>query len=486
MRTHSLILELTLLTVVVVVAGTLISTQWLTRAFEETHEESAEGRVHRLSDEIEVALAAASPNGHRDIEGILRAVSAASGKAVLIARPDGQGRFASSPEVLALPVALPPGEVTLVTHGTAHFSRHVRELRNGHGCRSCHAGSGPLGWLAVDSPRDDLQHEIDDQRRLNLYAGLLLAVVLSIVLAGVQLLLLRRPLRRITGIVERIRGGNLDARAAVERRDEIGDLAQAVNEMAHVLQQAREELERTHQAELAQAEKLASLGELTSTIAHEIKNPLAGIIGALRVLESEADPTAPNTEILSKVLGQAERLSRTAIELLEFARPLRPSVHDVDICELLDRTLFFVERRAADQKVELRRYYASELPPAAVDPDLIKQVFLNILLNGLQAMPKGGALDLVVGMDGIATLQVTISDQGMGISPENMPRLFTPFFSTREAGTGLGLYVAKQLMETQRGEIRVESRLGQGTSFTLRMPARAAPAQREEPPRDAT
>lgn len=486
MRTHSLLVEFTLPTIAVVVVGTLVSAQWLSTTFEETHQRSAEARVHRLSDQVEVAFARGGLHGHRDIDGILRVVSAASGKSVVVALPDGTGRYASNPELLSSRVTLPPRVEPIVIHGDTRYSRHVRELRHAARCQGCHDATRPLGWLAIDSPTANLQREIDDQARLNLYAGLILAGALSIMLGGIQILLLIRPIRRLTHLVTQLRDGKFEARATIDRPDEIGDLTVAVNDLANVLQNARTELDRTHRAELGQAEKLASLGELTSTIAHEIKNPLAGIIGALRVLVAEADPAAPNTEVLSKVLAQAERLSHTAVELLDFARPLRPSVHEVDVCELLDRTLFFIERQAAEQKVELRRHYSPGLPAAAVDPDLMKQVLLNILLNGLQAMPSGGALDLTVQVGGESSVQVTISDQGVGISPEHLPRLFSPFFTTKASGTGLGLYVSKQLMETQRGEIRVESRLGHGTSFTLRMPAVAAAADKEELTHDAS
>ena len=188
------------------------------------------------------------------------------------------------------------------------------------------------------------------------------------------------------------------------------------------------------------------------------------------MLETEAAPGDPNKAILGKVLAQVERLSKTAVELLEFARPLRPSMCEVDVADLLDRTLVFVERQAAEQAVAITRRYTPSLPLVRADPDLLKQAFLNILLNALQAMPRGGMLEVESLAPSPSAVEVCIADQGAGISPENLARIFTPFFTTKASGTGLGLYVARQIVEMQRGEIQVSSRPGAGSRFTVRLP----------------
>jgi signal transduction histidine kinase len=165
-----------------------------------------------------------------------------------------------------------------------------------------------------------------------------------------------------------------------------------------------------------------------------------------------------------------ERMTRTAVAALEFAKPLKQSEEAVDLNALLERTLFFVERQATAQGVTLRKKYAPDLPRASVDEDLMKQVFLNIMLNGIQAMPNGGALEVQTHTFGPRGVEVIIADQGVGIPAENLTRIFSPFFTTKARGTGLGLYVARQIVETQRGELHVSSTPGQGTSFTVRLP----------------
>lgn len=326
---------------------------------------------------------------------------------------------------------------------------------------------------------EHLEDEAREQRAVNIIAGSFLALGLSILLVLMQYVLVFRPVCQLTGAVECIRSGDLSVRVTVSGDDELGRLAASFNDMAASLERAKAELARTHRAELAQSEKLAGLGQLFTSIAHELKNQLAGVLGALKVIEAETQPSDPNKPVLGKVLSQMERMSKSTVTALEFARPLSPVVASVDVAELLDRTLFFIEREASHQNVVLRKRYATDLRPARVDEELMKQVFLNLLLNGMQAMPCGGALEVETRAAGALALEVTISDQGVGISPENREKLFTPFFSTKRNGTGLGLYIARQIVETQQGAIQVESRPGEGTSFTVRLPVCEAV---EEPP----
>ncbi|MBI4818738.1 MAG: HAMP domain-containing protein [Deltaproteobacteria bacterium] len=502
LRGRSLILETAVPTVVIVAAGSLLSATMLGEIFEQTHEELSGQRVDRLHAELRDILVAGGPDAHRGIDDVLRAASAASGKGIFIATHEGSVIYSSWPEQEGTSLQDLGAKGATVTVRGERFRRHVFELSDDPTCVDCHPNRS-MGRLFIDSPLDPAEEEVEEQKKTNLVAGAVLALVLSLGLALVQIVLLYIPMKGLKRTIQRVRGGDFDARAEVVRQDELGDLAQAVNEMAETLAKAKSELDRTHRAELAHSAKLASLGQLTSTIAHEIKNPLAGIIGALRVIESEASPSDPNKPIIGKVLAQAERLSTTAVELLDFARPLTPTIQEVDVRELLDRTLFFAERQASDQHVEIRKHYSPEVPLALVDPDLVRQVLLNLIINGLQAMPNGGVLELRVAegrQDAVMVpstsrqpadggehgednrlvrptpighfVEVTVSDQGSGIPPENLARIFSPFFSTKTRGTGLGLYVAKQLIDTQRGEILVESEVGRGSAFSVRLPAK--------------
>jgi len=471
---RSLLTRITFLTVVLVLVLSFVSAQLLGLLFARTHEQHARLRSQRFSDAVEATFRSEMEQRHGDPGPFLKLLCRASSKSALVTDRDGRVRFACDDALLGT-VLDPPAGDTRVIHAGTQWVRRIRPVAGGPGCAACHAERDPVGYFAVDSPVEEADTEVREQTRMNLVSGAVLAVLLSAALVLAQILLLFRPMKRIAAAVGRIRAGDLSARVATRRADdELGRLGASVDEMAASIEQARAALDRTHRAELAQSEKLAALGQLVSSIAHEIKNPLTGIIGALRVLEVEAPAERPEKAVLGKILAQMERLSRTVISALDFARPLQPSVSDIDVVDLVERAIFFVERQAAEQHVELRKRYAPAR--ARVDPDLVRQVFLNVLLNAIQAMPRGGVLEVEVRRADPGTVEVAVSDQGAGISPEHLERLFTPFFTTKEKGTGLGLYVARQIVEAHGGRIRVAPRPAGGTRFAVTLPAQEAAA----------
>ncbi|HEX7477409.1 MAG TPA: ATP-binding protein [Polyangiales bacterium] len=471
---RSLILKITAPPVLLVLVASLLSSYVLGRLFTLAHEQSAKQRSGHFIEAVEQEFQDALGDGHTHLEPRLQLLCRASETVALVADRERRVRVSCSDELRG--TVLPDLTIASerVKHGATTWEREIRPIVTGPSCVGCHAGAARVGYIAVDTPLASAEEEVIEQQRMNLIGGAVIAAVLSVILILVQGLLVYRPIRALAKTVGRIQAGDLDARATIAGTDELAQLAANLNSMAASISAAEAELDRTHRAELVQAEKLAALGQLLSSIAHEIKNPLAGIIGALKVLESDAADTDPNKPILGKILAQMERLSTTVVTSLEFARPMKPTVADVDVVDLIERTIFFVERQADEQHVQLRKRYAAGLPRAHVDPDLMKQVFLNLLLNGIQAMPRGGGLDIEVSAPSESAIEIVISDQGVGIAPEHLDRIFSPFFSTKERGTGLGLYVARQIVETQRGQITVESHLGQGTAFTVRIPTQPA------------
>jgi signal transduction histidine kinase len=470
----SLVVKIALPTLLLALFLSFVSAQVLGFLFARTHEIHAQRRANRFSTVVEDVFRQEMQNRHTDLGPFLKLLCRAGSKSAFVTDQHRRVRFSCSDELLGAVVDVSADDGQRVTHGGATWVRRIRPIVGDRSCEECHGAANPVGYFAVDLPVEEADAEIREQLKVNLIAGGILGVILAAILILVQVLLVFRPMKLLTSTVERIRGGDLGARASVSRRDEIGQLAQSLNDMAASIEQANAELDRAHRAELAQSDKLAGLGQLISTIAHEIKNPLAGIIGALKVVEADAPAADPNKAILGKILAQMERLSKTVVAALDLARPLKPAVTQVDLVDLLERTLFFVERQASEQQVELRKRYEPRLARVRIDPDLMRQVFLNIFLNGIQAMPRGGALDVEVRTAGHGSVEAIISDQGVGIPPEHLERVFSPFFSTKPRGTGLGLYVARQIVEMQQGHIRVTSRQGQGTSFTVRLPAEEA------------
>ena len=247
-----------------------------------------------------------------------------------------------------------------------------------------------------------------------------------------------------------------------------------LSEQAHGRQRA---LER-QQDQLLRSDRLATVGELAVGLAHELRNPLAGMAGALHVLEDELDPGDDHRGLLADVQAQIVRMNKTLTDLLQHARPASPQRIAVDINGLIDQSLRFIPRNG----VEVVRRYDRSLPSVWVDPSLIHQALLNVLVNAGQAMPDGGRLTVETrfALRDDLPVEVIIQDTGRGILPEHLPRVFQPFFTTKAQGTGLGLAIAARIVGQHGGRVSVESTVGAGSTFTVALPPAPRPARRSE------
>ncbi len=331
--------------------------------------------------------------------------------------------------------------------------------------------------------------------QITLYRNEVIVLTLVLViLLGFSLTLLtqkfvQRPLRLLVQHTRDLAEGNLSRRIAQAPRDEFGDLAQSFNHMAKNLEQAQAELEdwgrsleakvaersnelKQVQGRLVRSEKLASLGELVAGIAHEINNPLTGILMYASMLGSDErlDPELQGD--LATIVRETERCALIVRELLDFARESVPRKVPDSVHQVMDKTLSLVQHQASFHNIEVVRDYAGDLPNILIDPNQIEQVFMNIVLNAGQAMPEGGTLTIVTGVSqAVGQLFVRISDTGTGINPENLNKIFDPFFTTKGTkGTGLGLAVSYGIIENHGGELSVESTQGVGTTFTVLLP----------------
>jgi signal transduction histidine kinase len=250
--------------------------------------------------------------------------------------------------------------------------------------------------------------------------------------------------------------------------------------MIEKLNLAKQEADQYHQELIQRADRMASIGELASGIAHEIRNPLAGIQGAIQILAEGFPKEDPRTQVTDEIRKQIYRLERLVKDLLNYAKPVPANYVATDINQLVDKVLsFFVTQqgRLADFKIEKKLF--SSLPKTMIDPSSMEQAFLNIILNAQRAMPKSGTFTVSTdplpqkGDDGKEAHEVRIifEDTGVGIPEENLPKIFNPFFSTRSDGTGLGLSITKNIVEQHGGVIEVESRVNVGTKFIITLPA---------------
>ena len=230
------------------------------------------------------------------------------------------------------------------------------------------------------------------------------------------------------------------------------------------------------EAQVQRMHTLAALGEMAATVAHEIRNPLGGIASFANLLERDLDCGDPNGRLVSKITEGVARLNRIVSSLLSYTRPLNLNTRKADIREVVEEAAAFFEAdpEGGSGEVVVERSYPETSLLAELDSEQVHQVVLNLLLNAAQAMPEGGVIHLEVlraaGAAGAAETQIRIRDEGPGIDAEIRKKLFTPFFTTKEDGTGLGLVTSKKIVEAHGGRITLESNPGKGSCFTIALP----------------
>ncbi len=298
-----------------------------------------------------------------------------------------------------------------------------------------------------------------------------------------------RPVRTLINGTHRVAGGDLEYRLPIHSDDELGDLAASFNKMteqlggvqARIEEEVRRktaELERVHKS-LLSSEKMASIGKLAATVAHEINNPLFGILTYARlVLRELLKHDIPGRDELVEQLQTIERESKRCGDLvknlLTFSRQAPSHREPNELNTVVHRAVLLVKHKLEMQNIELVETLAPDLPPVECDANQIQQVILVLMVNASEAMPKGGRLGVTTGFDPVNEQGfVLIKDTGCGIPPDVLPRIFDPFFTTKEDQnrTGLGLAVAHSIVEQHAGEITVSSTPGEGTEFRLALPA---------------
>jgi signal transduction histidine kinase len=298
--------------------------------------------------------------------------------------------------------------------------------------------------------------------------GLLVVMVLVMVFLADQLARqVLRPIGRFIRYVGRIADGDFSPIAPARRyRDEFSTLAVAINRMLDEL--------TARQQQLLQSRKMAAVGTLTSGIAHELNNPLNNISLTVETLLDDSDDMDEERrkKLLEDIFTQVQRAGATVRNLLDFTRKDQPVFTPVSVPDLLQASLRLVGNELALARVEARVDAPESLPPVNGNPRNLEQVFLNLFLNAMEAMPDGGRLDISATLQG-DSVRVAVKDSGAGIPPEHLDQVFEPFFTTKEAGegTGLGLSVSYSIVEKHGGQLEVESQPGHGTTFTVSLPA---------------
>jgi len=327
----------------------------------------------------------------------------------------------------------------------------------------------PWDWVvAVGSYEDEFYQPANQLKWRIAFHVLLLPLVIGLIAAALVFLaakVLTEPIHNMITVIRRVKQGRLDEQVPVESRDELGELALAFNRMTRMLRRNKE-----METALAQQGKMASLGVLSSGVAHEINNPLGVILGYAGYLEKKIPEEDPNHSYIHEIKRESKRCKKIVQDLLSYARTPTPVLEATDINRLLRQIIEFAANHTDLHQVEIIHEMAPNLPNVPADGDQLRQVAINLLLNAGAAMPKGGQIRVSTGLENERWLRITVADSGEGIAEEHLEKIFEPFFTTKSRGTGLGLAITKQIIDMHQGEISIDSQVGVGTTVVIRLP----------------
>lgn len=335
------------------------------------------------------------------------------------------------------------------------------------------------GWsLAVSVPISEF---VSDAQNLRTYViqVVIVALILSAVAASYLSYKILRPVRRLVVATERVADGDLSEEIPVNSTDEFGMLTRSFNHMVRSLKEI--------QTKLVVSERLISMGKLSAGVAHEIRNPLNAMKGAIAYLQRHRKDDALSMEYTGIVLEEIDRLNRFVTEFLSFARQSNPKRVKASINGLITNVLNLFDEQFRNNAILIDKKLDADIPDFPLDPQQLEQVFINILVNAVDAMPKGGRLmvttvlqspDPSIGAG--PSVRTRIDDSGTGIEPERIDEIFEPFFSSKESGTGLGLPISRGIVEAHGGHLTVSSRKGAGTTVQIVLPFPDADTDHED------
>jgi two-component system, NtrC family, sensor kinase len=349
--------------------------------------------------------------------------------------------------------------------------------------------SQKYGALEISESIDKLKNYIHKTILRSIILGILMALLGSIMLWVLGIKFVGRPLSRLVEITRQIGKGDFSARVVVRGHDELSSLANAINQMCVQLAASRETARKETEARIAaleqlrHTERLATLGRLSSGIAHELGTPLNVVSGRAKLIISEDLKKEDITECSRIIKEQAERMTKLIRQLLDFARRRAPQKSPVNLKNLSNQVIEMLKPAAEKQKVMLKLLQNDDIPLVSMDLFQVQQVLINLVMNGIQAMPDGGQLEIGLHMKNSyhPTLSsdqehnyvaISIKDEGNGISENNINHVFEPFFTTKNVGegTGLGLSIAYGIVREHGGWIDVKSKVGKGSCFTIYIP----------------
>jgi len=447
--------------------------------------------VQQQRQYIETRLTVVSMMAHASLRNIMTGTHQSEVRDFIL-------RFGSQPPLAGIRLIRPDGVVSLSNHPTEvgssfpvegglqnigellHYNRldptgrrlvtSISPIHRLPSCAVCHPGPTPvMSYLSVDVSSDEAERSVSSAQNWMIGSSLFIIFIFVGTAFGVHFRFVKGRITRIAEGIAELEKGNFAARIRTSGHDELGQVVRHINRLGDRLELMRAELERSHRSELERAERMASVGELAASIAHEIRNPVAGISSAVQVLSAELPPGDEREAIFEEILRQTHRVNRAVTDLLSYARPSTPELIPASLNDPIRRALTLMEAQMNSVTVKLALEVEPNLPPVLLDSQQMQQVFVNLMMNALQAMPDGGTLTVRSGVEAEQVF-VEIADSGPGIPKEILQDIFKPFFTTKHQGTGLGLSICRSIVENHCGAIQVKSEPDKGACFRIRLP----------------
>ncbi len=412
--------------------------------------------------------------------------------ALFLLKPDGTVTVGTIPDSTGKKLPMdgfrenpdfPGGMFLSRTEGGRPYQYVVTPVKRKPACYTCHRGSeSVLGYMAVKITMERINEASVKHRTVNILMTALTFGGIGAVISGALFILVIRPVARLRqqmrtlqtqlDVVEKGQALQFTPLESTGQDDEISDLITAFNTLVHRLNEAHAGLHDLHQQQLEHADRLATTGEMAASMAHEIRNPLAGVLGALQVIDADLPGDNPKKPIVGEMMLQMERMNLAVNDLLTYARPAPPKFDTTDLNGIIDRTLSILNSQILKKSIGVELSLDRKLPALTADKKLIQQLLWNLILNALQAMEPGGRLSVSTARAN-GSVVVLVRDTGRGIPEADRANVFKPFFTTKHQGTGLGLTISRRIVEQHGGSLALESATNAGTTCTVVLPISA-------------
>jgi signal transduction histidine kinase len=364
-------------------------------------------------------------------------------------------------------------DISLKTYRTesAPFTRVFIRMQNKPPCYSCHnPAQKSLGLIVLDLSNHDTERIISNSWKFSFFYTLFLLLGIFALVAWLHYRYIRSSLSHFRNTINQVNQGKLETRLAIPEVNELGSLGKSFNEMLSTFERIQLELFEYHRKEMENAQKLATIGEMSARIAHEIRNPVTGIARALDIILAEMKD-GENKPILEEIQRQANRVEQAISNLLKYSRSQDIVLHEGNINEVIKSLVFFLKHQSHEKQIDFRMELSEVMPAMFFDYELLENVLLNLSFNSINAIKENGILIFKTSYDKSGKkLIIAVEDNGTGIPGEVGKEIFKPFYSTHTKGTGLGLAISRDIIEKHKGEIWYRNNEGAGCTFFISLP----------------